>query len=82
MTRPVTPTSEVRLAPAVQAWLDAYAAGRPRWDDATPPAVRRRLLAEVERVTAQDPELPRSAVLRLVARETGLAEREIAAALG
>jgi hypothetical protein len=82
VTRPAQEPPTVGLAPAVEAWLDAYAAARPHWDGATPPAVRRRVLAEVGRVASQHPELPRAAVLRLVARDTGLAEREVAAALG
>lgn len=69
----------VRFTPAVAAWLDAYAAGRPRWDHATAGASR-RVVAEIERVASRHPDLPRAAVVRLVARDTGLAEREVAAA--
>ena len=82
MTSPEDQEPTVRLAPAVEAWLDTYTYARPRWDSASSAsALRQRVVAEAERVAAHHPDLPRSAVARLVARDTGLGEREVAAAL-
>jgi hypothetical protein len=72
----------VRLTAEVTAWLDTYAAARPRWADADEPAaVRDLVLARAHRVTAEHPDVAAAALVGLVARETGLPESEVAAAL-